>query len=401
MRRVKPEKGSDTTPPDVSRFSPIDGVKNVLENLLDTRKRSHFSNYETYEICFSVGIDVSVEVMKGVTEKRDPSKRLDAFAELLSSSYVTPSHLKKCVLFLWRTQRQLRPDQHVYLTDRRSFFVRRFINLVVPFCPLFLDKFMPNFSPSEKELRHITKTVLGSMSTVYTLVSCACLALSISGASSIDLLEIIAVSLVNIPVAWGAQAAREAMLWSEAGAVDACTWMKELYMLRQTPIVLKGGDTISGAKALLTMLQSTGSEDHLSWICQESPQHTFNKEQTRQRTNGEETRSVSIAEELEELKASLVNSRTTKASVDHKFNICVVGLNKLPPLLLALTMMGLPTGVRSMKGESNILLSTYEIGDVIVDILSAIQTLFALFFVSQAILGHADDELSMIRKWTR
>eukprot|EP00520_Triparma_pacifica_P017782 CAMPEP_0118633062 /NCGR_PEP_ID=MMETSP0785-20121206/788_1 /TAXON_ID=91992 /ORGANISM="Bolidomonas pacifica, Strain CCMP 1866" /LENGTH=588 /DNA_ID=CAMNT_0006523895 /DNA_START=145 /DNA_END=1909 /DNA_ORIENTATION=- len=408
MRRIKPETirndeltsngNSLTSSPDDSEEkydSEQVQILKVLESFLDMSKKAHFSNDEIYEISWAVGVEVNVETMRKVTDCRNRKLRLEAFASMLTRFLINPEHLEEAVTYYWKTGRQLRPDGFQFL-HQAEYIRRRFLRLIFPFTPVAISPFIPHYTALEESIYYATKTLVGYLSTLYSLMCYVCLALSLTGTSQTSALEIAACCLTNIPIAWGAQAAREATLWSEEGMVEASKWQKALFVLRYSKVTLRGNKNITGAQAVKIMLSETRSSDHLAFICQESPQTLYNRRLRKEKN----ARKRSFVEEVEQVILDDNHALTIEDGIDAHFNIFICGYSRIVPFVLGLLMMLLPTVMPHCK-DHNILSSAYGGGNIGSDIFVMIQTLIAIFFVSLGILKHADDELSMLRRWAK
>ncbi|GMH46678.1 hypothetical protein TrRE_jg8158 [Triparma retinervis] len=245
---------------------------------------------------------------------------------------------------------------------------------------------------------------MGALTTLYTVLGLVSLSLSIFGAARVTVLEIICLTLTSVQVGWAAHAAREAAIWSTEGSVMQHAWMLNLFILRQTPILVKGKGKISGGEALRKMLKATKSTSRGVYLSQGTPQSFMTKQLLKgEKEMGTKTgrvrgRMSTLAEEWESTGADSLNVQTSR--VNKRFNLLHFDAEKIAPLIVAVVLLTLPTVVRETRGDESILTTTSGF-NIAAEIIIAVQILIAVYYISLVILLHADVDLKMVRSWTR
>ena len=389
MRRVAHTAPGDIPDLECGIMDNMKASESLLQ-LLDYDKKGFISVEDILNTCFAIGLDLSVPDMREITDIT-PKLRADAFMRLLDGYNLTIDEVEKLVRYFTQTRRQRRPDRFEYL-PKSSYLIKRLLSLCTPGSALFIEKFIPNFTPYEKGVFSITRSVLGSLCQVVLVFIYTCLVLTGTGTSSVSWKEVLSICLTSLPTGWGSQAARDSFSWSKEGTVRRFLWQRRLSILRHTRIHLKGGSMIDGMTCISRMFTSCETYGELKLLCQDTPLSFANrlKHTTRQRRRSSASDDLKELERGEELKQ--------RGQMDEKYNIGVASWNKILPLVTALLLAGLPTVVRHLKGDSTLL--GYTDGyDFAVDLMLMVFILLTIFFVSLVILKDARTEIAYCRGW--
>jgi hypothetical protein len=100
-------------------------------------------------------------------------------------------------------------DQFQYLS-KREYFWKRTAALLLPFAAITTThRFIPNFTPGEREVFEVVKTVVGGFAALQSVIYVAIVLLEIHGTGE-DNYRLLFHFTINMAMIWGAQAGREA-----------------------------------------------------------------------------------------------------------------------------------------------------------------------------------------------
>ena len=381
-----------------------------LLKLLDKGGKGFISKIDVLNALFSVGIEPSSTEMMEVFESLTTQSKLSSevavrsIAALLERHGVEYDKLKADLTF-WRTFNVLsRSDDFVWIKSGKQYFWKRCLQVALGF-PAYFYPMVPKFTTYEKGVYGITKNVIGGgTAAMFVLVLSVVLMRATNRLKFVDYSEILACYSI-VSMAWAAQAAREAAMWTSAGRKLKDKWMFWIRALRfyycSSPDLLKSGESLplrtsSGVSCLhivLSMLEGAGQlQTVITQLSQQgSREQTLKEDLAAAEGRGQERRLSIIHDDFLQFRG---DSRGTSDDIHSRFNIFQFSANTAVPQLVALASSALPTIFRSVKGMPCIGSASYGTWDSAATVILFLDFFLGVEFTFLVPVGDALSELN-------